>query len=67
MESFSNSTTGTQLLMMFGIAFVIIATIVYGTISTINGVIYGLIWGSKINANATRNNTGFKNNMNKNK
>ena len=67
MESFSNSTTGTQLLMMFGIAFVIIATIVYGTISTINGVIYGLIWGSKKNANATRNNMSFKNNINKNK
>lgn len=35
--------------------------------------IYTLIWGSKKNSNATRNNmsfknnTGFKNNMNKNK
>lgn len=29
--------------------------------------IYTLIWGSKKNANASINNTGFKNNMNKNK
>lgn len=29
--------------------------------------IYTLIWGSKKNANASINNTGFKNNINKNK